>query len=283
MDDAPLNQSEFKPDSTPDAEYGADDWLTDRGGWLLFAFGLALVVIAVWFRASPAIAPVFAFVGPACVVLAVLLSRTEGPIELTPGSLKLVLRTLRRRAQRDRSLRPAQKAEVLEAAAVEIAGLAQVLSPSPREVKRIANQAYVRARTEAVSLERRVQEWLEQQGWRVRPYDSNHDIGFDLVAERDSERFYIEVKLSRGPIFANRLLSWITRLDELHALDPAARVGLFLSAPPLTQAELALLARSKIEIYFATPEGGFVRITTGAAQPSLFQEQESDQAPDSRG
>src|SRR4051794_29841784 len=77
------------------------DWLGRNGGWVLLVFGVALVVVAIVFADKQAIASILAFSGVAAVVLGVLLSRLEGPFELSPTKLAATLRAARKAGVRE--------------------------------------------------------------------------------------------------------------------------------------------------------------------------------------
>src|SRR4051794_3194322 len=61
--------------------------MDEAGGWILIFFGLAIVALACVFADEPTIAPIFAFLGVASVVLGALFRRLED-VELTSKGLK---------------------------------------------------------------------------------------------------------------------------------------------------------------------------------------------------
>ncbi|MDQ3859093.1 MAG: restriction endonuclease [Actinomycetota bacterium] len=241
----PLDRDPHPPDAF-DTSGAQDEFLALWGGWILLVVGVALIVLAFAYDVSSVIAPVSLVLGTACVVLAVVLSRTEGPVRFGAQGIEIAIRRVRRNAQRDRRLYENQKHDVASEAEARLAELPRTVSALRAWVQ--ADDVYARARDRYLEFEQYVQEWLESQGWEVERLHGGDDP--DFVAVRDSERMYVEVAATHRPLTAAHLGTWLARLSRSSADDPGSRLALFAAAPRLTaNARQMVEATFSFEVY----------------------------------
>jgi hypothetical protein len=249
----------------------ADDPLAVYGGWILLAVGLSLVSLAFVFRADADIAPASLTLGVLCVVLAVVVSRIEGAFKFGTGGIEGVLRRVKRSVRRDPNIPPAQRDDVLDYATELLLEDSSTLSSSVDDAYWAATRAaglwpYEQARDAVIGFVGRFAVWLSSQGWAVT--EAGPGDPFDLIAERDGRRMYIEVKVTRKALNRSIFETWLAEVMRLRSREPDAEFALVVSSPLLTSDALAFIEQTVksfpgVKIYLDNPAGGFERLSSG--------------------
>jgi Restriction endonuclease len=112
----------------------------------------------------------------------------------------------------------------------------------------------------AREFEREFSEWLTRNGWTVGREPDVPDHGIDLVASRGDEVLLVEAKIRRGPIAAAdaaQAVGWLTAARGLPG--KTVRHALVVGPAGLTSDAVELLRShpAQVEVYEASPEGGF--------------------------
>jgi Holliday junction resolvase-like predicted endonuclease len=157
-------------------------------GVCLALFGIALVALACVFASKTTVAPIFAFGGIACVVLAVLLSRIEGDFELTATGLKARLQATQQIVEREDLTLDEKAEEIIDVVASPLRASAGSVYVFPHHGSTVAARGY--------RFEQAVQRHLEAQGWEVIP-TPHADSGRDLIATRNGVTVAVVVKANR--------------------------------------------------------------------------------------
>lgn len=193
----------------------SSDWLAQHGGWVLLAFGIAVVAAAVLVADHDPVASVLGFAGVATAVFGVVLSRLEGAFEISPTKISATLRKARQVGVRD-DLTLEEKADAIlgllgvgapsgTAASEEEAApsVTQDASPKreasipklPRPTPFVATVDEGRPVHAAMAFEKHVEADFARQGWDVQ--EQTHDVGVDLFVSKDNFRAAVEIKLRR--------------------------------------------------------------------------------------
>jgi hypothetical protein len=117
------------------------DWLGQRAGWVLLALGVVLIGLAVTTAGHEAVAAIFAFSGAATAIFGVLLSRLEGPFEISPTRFSGVLKKLKNVSARE-DLTFEERANLL----LKILGVSGASTPAPPPAAPPARREAPRAR-----------------------------------------------------------------------------------------------------------------------------------------
>jgi hypothetical protein len=237
-----------------DEKAEVDELLARLGGWVLLVVGCTLSALAFVFRKDADVAPTALVLGVLCIVLAVVLSRVEGPFKFGTRGIEGELRAIRRRVRNDPALpRPPQKADVVEVAREMIEQDPDLLEDSNGS-SYIGLSLYTRARSKVLSFEDQVYQWLVEQGWDVSDQFGVDQLP-DFIAERDGEQLYAETKVTTRPLDRAAVQRWIDLLLPWRA-SPNTRVALFVSAPSVTaSAASAARRQQQVEIYVETGLG----------------------------
>jgi hypothetical protein len=153
-------------------------------------FGIALVALACVFASRATIAPIFAFGGVACVVLAILLSRIEGDFELTATGLKARLQATQQIVAREDLTLDEKAEEIIDVVASPPREIA------PRFLKVPHHSSGAAAAARGLRFERAVARHLEAQGWEVAA-TRHMDFGRDLIVTRKGQTMAVVVKANR--------------------------------------------------------------------------------------
>jgi hypothetical protein len=209
------------------------DWLGQRAGWVLLALGVVLIGLAVATAGHEAVAAIFAFSGAATAIFGVLLSRLEGPFEISPTRFSGVLKKLKTVSAREdltfeeranlllkilgvtggSTPAPPPEAPPVRRGAPRARGrdgtstgagpttsseipTMQHRPPLPRPVPFTVTGETDRAGAVAQAFERFVIERFRADGWEVDAARSM-DRGFDFKAQKDETEAFVEVKLRR--------------------------------------------------------------------------------------
>jgi hypothetical protein len=184
--------------------------------------------------------------------------------------VEAVLRRVRRRARRDRTLRRGQKQDVVDYAedvltattAARTSGAVSYMDPGTIEAAHLSRYLLLRpslyddARRAVLSFEALVRDWLEQQGWSVT--DAGRPGFPDFIGERDDEIAWIETKVRKSAVGRSLLYDWISRLTRTQHRQAVDRFMLFLSAPRFYHDALEGARDTRaVEIYLETGFGDF--------------------------
>jgi hypothetical protein len=215
--------------SRPDPSSNKPNFLARRGGWMLVAFGVALVALACVFADDAAIAPIFAFMGVASVVLGVLAARFVGDFELSATRLKGTLLAV---AERE-DLTLEDKGDVM----VRI--VEQAASPEPAHA---AQGAWSQALNRGLAFEEKARRWFEANGWQVEPPPTLRGVELgDFIATKDGDTALVEVK-ARSRISTADIRQLLGRAARLARADQVPDFDkLMVAVPPgsLTSAAAA--------------------------------------------
>jgi hypothetical protein len=262
-----------------------NDLLSRHGALALFLTGIALIVLAARFSARDAVAPIFAFTGFAAVVLAAFLHRLRGDVEVSLNRIKLVLSEAKD-AVGSGPLTPEQLSNlyerILEAIGLIAAGKTppalppvEVVpaqepvppptpAPAPSEVEgpaakpgRVAPPVGEPLRGWA--LERRVAEWLEQNGWETEVQAPGMRAQWDFVATRGDEKVMVEVR-SRRRFGAADIAAVAVLLDHFQLDVPHAVLVVDGTLSPFA-VEQADAAKDVMTVYVRDDDG--FRVATG--------------------
>jgi hypothetical protein len=239
------------------------------GPWILMISGVGLVVTGFVLRSSAAVAAPGVVLGSFLLVLGALLPRLDGPLKVSMRGIEAtVLRHEQARriegvALRDETVRPDKRVDLAEIAAVDFLMDPSVADLPGERLSDVAQVSYLGARNEYQAFERRVQQWVEREGWSVE--DTSGRGAVDFVARRGDEVMLIEARLVRGPMTGERLEEATDRLRHAAStsMDEEPARALFVSAPALTPAAVQAAIMSGAKVY-REDNTGFVRVDLGS-------------------
>ncbi len=205
--------------------------LARYGGWVLVLFGLALVVLASVLADEQAVASIFAFTGVACVVLGVLFSRLEGPIELSATGLRAQLAAL----ANDEGL-------TLEDKGDEFVAIMKGQQERPEELPSEWPTVHPYLVMDSREWDALVTSWFNENAWQVEPVGPN-DPGYDLRISKKGEGRYIVEVSSRRNLSSADVRRKADRLVAAAKSQPNTGVALVVRRGGLSQTALEEVSR----------------------------------------
>jgi hypothetical protein len=237
------------------------DWLGRNGGWVLVAFGLGLIALAVIVADSEAVAVVFAFCGVASVVFGVLLPRLEGSFVFSPTKFAatlsearrvgvredltleeradLMLRVLGVEGDESRHAKRVSRRERAFRSGLGVRPLPERHYPLPRPdpFNRPAEEGHVHEAH--VAFEEHVAAAFEDSGWALEKLGPASP--FDFVTTQGDEKNFVTAKLVRRFSAADAKL-FVETAEEIMDLQGNERCVLAVNRGALSsQASQALL------------------------------------------
>jgi hypothetical protein len=219
--------------------------LMRHGSWLLAAVGVAQIALAGTFRNAQDVAPAFAFLGAACVVLAVVLERAEGDLELSPGRMRIVLRALAGRPE----IGAATGEAVVDALNSQLGRRRLTRQRAASEVAESVAREVAAGMASGAAAEERAAAWFKREGWEVERMNP-HGFPYDLVVSREAETMYVEIKAGVQPLD----VGVIERVLTLRSFIPSVvqgetRYGIWAATPGVTGAALKLARSAGIAVF----------------------------------
>ena len=235
--------------ATGSVDRDAGSALLRHGSWLLAAVGIGEIGLAVLLRSSVALSPLFAFLGTACVIIAVIVERAEA-FELSPNRLRVALRALANRPE----IRDATGEVVVEALEAQLDRSTRRRRLSKDLAEDVAAEVAVVRSSEIAAVDRAA-EWLRTRGWNVEQVD-RHGFPYDLVATREAESLYIDVKASPRPLDVDV----IRRANAVLAVVPSVVMGqtrfaIWAATPGVTPAALQAAQQNGFILFVESPNG----------------------------
>jgi len=237
------------------------DQLDVHGGFVVLGGGLVLTALACVFAGEATVAPIFAVLGPALIVIGAFYSRIKGPLQAGRGGFSFAVDAAQRLAQ-EKGYPPDITEQIPERVA-EVVESPRISAHAAEDAADYVVRSFssdVRAR-EMVLLDH-FGTWLEEKGLStVRKHVRAHGVEYDLIAENADTVMIVEAKL--GPKTVGNLA-----VRQVLAMPPpadphAGELRRALVVPyelKISQAAIDIAVTQGLEVYEVSDDGGIKRV-----------------------